>query len=130
MELLELIIINEDIYKNFTRLHQIRDDVLKALEEARQDKVIGKSLEAHVLLHVSDEDKKLLEDNFGTKINQWLIVSKVTLTLDELNKYEVCEVKVEKADGVVCPRCWNITESKNEEGLCDRCVEVLKDLAK
>ncbi len=115
----------ESIKADFTRLHELRDDVLKALEEARQNKTIGKSLEAHVYLHVSDEDKALLEKNFGNNVNQWLIVSKVDYTSDELTKYETCEVKVEKVSGVVCPRCWNITDSKDSEGLCDRCKKVL-----
>ncbi len=115
----------ESIKADFTRLHELRDDVLKALEEARQNKTIGKSLEAHVYLHVSDEDKALLEKNFNDKVNQWLIVSKVDYTSDELTKYETCEVKVEKVSGAVCPRCWNITDSKDSEGLCDRCKKVL-----
>ncbi len=115
----------ESIKADFVRLHELRDDVLKALEEARQNKTIGKSLEAHVYLHVSDEDKALLEKNFGDKVNQWLIVSKVDYTNDVLTKYETCEVKVEKVSGVVCPRCWNITDSTDPEGLCDRCKKVL-----
>ncbi|MBR3227732.1 MAG: class I tRNA ligase family protein, partial [Erysipelotrichaceae bacterium] len=118
----------DEIRNSFKRLHSIRDDAFKALEEARQAKVIGKSLEAHVLLHLEAEDRKLLEDNFGDKVNQWLIVSKVSYTDETLEKYEVCEVGIRKADGVVCPRCWNITESTNEEGLCDRCAEVMKTL--
>ncbi len=115
----------DDIKSEFGRLHELRDDVLKALEEARQNKTIGKSLEAHVYLHVSDEDRKLLEKNFGDKVNQWLIVSKVDYTSDELTKYESCQVKVEKVSGVVCPRCWNITDSTDPECLCDRCKKVL-----
>ncbi len=115
----------DDIKSEFGRLHELRDDVLKALEEARQNKTIGKSLEAHVYLHVSDEDKKLLDKNFGDKVNQWLIVSKVDYTNDELTKYESCQVKVEKVSGVVCPRCWNITDSTDPECLCDRCKKVL-----
>ncbi len=115
----------DDIKSEFARLHELRDDVLKALEEARQNKTIGKSLEAHVYLHVSDEDKKLLDKNFGDKVNQWLIVSKVDYTNDELTKYETCQVKVEKVSGVVCPRCWNITDSTDPECLCDRCKKVL-----
>ena len=116
---------SDKVKTDFARLHLLRDDVLKALEEARQNKTIGKSLEAHVYLHVSDEDKALLEKNFGDKVNQWLIVSKVDYTNDELTKYETCEVKVEKVSGVVCPRCWNITDSTDPEGLCDRCKKVL-----
>ena len=116
---------SDKVKTDFARLHLLRDDVLKALEEARQNKTIGKSLEAHVYLHVSDEDKTLLEKNFGDKVNQWLIVSKADYTNDELTKYETCEVKVEKVSGVVCPRCWNITDSTDPEGLCDRCKKVL-----
>ena len=115
----------EEVKADFARLHLLRDDVLKALEEARQNKTIGKSLEAHVYLHVSDDDKALLEKNFGDKVNQWLIVSKVDYTNEEFTKYETCEVKVEKVSGVVCPRCWNITDSKDSECLCDRCKKVL-----
>ncbi len=115
----------DEIKNDFARLHLLRDDVLKALEEARQEKIIGKSLEAHVYLHVNDEDKKLLDKNFKDKVNQWLIVSKVTYSDETLTKYGECEVKVEKVDGVTCPRCWNITESKDLEGLCDRCKKIL-----
>ena len=116
---------SEEIKSDFARLHLLRDDVLKALEEARQDKIIGKSLEAHVYLHVNDADRKLLDKNFKDKINQWLIVSKLTYSEETLTKYEECEVKIEKVDGVTCPRCWNITESKDPEGLCDRCKKIL-----
>jgi isoleucyl-tRNA synthetase len=51
---------------------------------------------------------------------QWLIVSKVTFV------EEGPEVVVEKADGHVCPRCWNMTETTNEDGLCDRCFSVMQ----
>ncbi len=116
---------SEEVKADFNRLHELRDDVLKALEEARQNKTIGKSLEAHVYLNVTEQDKALLDKNFGDKVNQWLIVSKVDYTNEELTKYETCSVKVEKVSGVVCPRCWNITDSTDPEGLCDRCKKVL-----
>ena len=114
------------IEADFDRLNTLRDDILKALEEARADGIIGKSLEAHVLVHVSDEDKKLLEESFD-KIHQWLIVSKFSFTDETLKKYDDIEVKVEKASGTVCPRCWNITEEADEDGLCSRCHHVLHD---
>ena len=118
---------DEDVLnEEFKRLSLIRTDVLKALEEARQAKVIGKSLEAHLYLNVNDEDRALLDKNFNDKVNQWLIVSKVSYTNEELNRYEVIGAKVSKADGVVCPRCWNVTDTSDEDGLCPRCHEVLK----
>lgn len=116
-----------EIEEKFTRLFAIRDDVLKALEVARQEKVIGKSLEAHVIINASKEDKNLLETTFPNTIAQWLIVSKASFTDDQLERFECVGIKIEKATGKVCPRCWNITESDNEDGLCDRCMSVLND---
>ena len=116
---------SDEVKADFAKLHVLRDAILKALEEARQNKTIGKSLEAHVTLNVSDEDKALLEKNFKDKVNQWLIVSKVDYTSEDLPKYDDFGIKVEKVAGVVCPRCWNITDSADPEGLCDRCKKVL-----
>ena len=116
---------SDEVKADFAKLHVLRDAILKALEEARQNKTIGKSLEAHVTLNISDEDKALLEKNFKDKVNQWLIVSKVDYTSEDLPKYDDFGIKVEKVAGVVCPRCWNITDSADPEGLCDRCKKVL-----
>ena len=116
---------SDEVKADFAKLHVLRDAILKALEEARQNKTIGKSLEAHVTLNISDEDKALLEKNFKDKVNQWLIVSKVDYTSEDLPKYDDFGIKVEKVAGVVCPRCWNITDSTDPEGLCDRCKKVL-----
>lgn len=107
-------------------LFAIRKDVFKALEEARAESLIGKSLEAHVLINVNAETKAVI-DELVANAAQWFIVSKVTFTTDELTQYETCQVKVEKANGHVCPRCWNITESDHENGLCDRCHKVLSE---
>ncbi len=107
------------------RLFVLRSDIFKALEEARGDKVIGKSLEAAVSVKVSDEDRALIDKVFPQTFAQWLIVSKVSFTEDELKQYEACQIQVSKCEGVVCPRCWNITSSKAEDGLCERCAMVL-----
>ncbi|MDD5983569.1 MAG: isoleucine--tRNA ligase [Solobacterium sp.] len=117
---------SEELMKNFERIHLIKDDIFKAREEAVASKVIDKPLEAEVVLHLSEEDKNLLTWAFGSNIHQWLKVSKVTFTDEELTKYLNAEVKIVKAEGVVCPRCWNITDSKREDCLCERCVKVLK----
>ena len=114
------------IKKNFERLHAIRTDIFKAREDAINSKIIEKPMQAHALLHVSDDDKKLLLDAFGDKINQWLIIAKVSFVDDSLTKYENIEVKIEMAKGHVCPRCWNIVEEENEDGLCNRCVDAIK----
>ena len=115
-----------EILTKFERIHEIREDIFKAREEAITNKIIEKPLEAEIILHLSQDDETLLKDTFGVKIDQWLKVSKVSFVKDTLTKYNVAEVSVKKADGVVCPRCWNITSSKREDCLCDRCVNVLK----
>lgn len=107
------------------RLFVLRSDIFKALEEARGDKTIGKSLEAAVTLHVDNEDRVLIDKVFSQSFAQWLIVSKVTFSEDVLKQYEACQVLVSKCEGVVCPRCWNVTLSKAEDGLCERCAKVL-----
>ncbi len=118
---------DEIIKEKMNRLFAIRKDVFKAIENTRNEKVIGKPLEAHVVLHVKDNDKALLEEVLGDKIHQWLTVSKVSFTEDTLEAFDTVEVKVEKCEGVVCPRCWNITDSHAEDGLCERCASVIKD---
>ena len=117
----------EKIMANFERLHQIRTDIFKAREEAINNKVIEKPMQAHAVLHVSEEDKNLLTECFGDKINQWLIIAKVSFTEETLTMYDNIEVRIDKAEGHVCPRCWNIVEEENEDGLCDRCADAVKE---
>ena len=111
-----------ELKTTFAKLHEIRDEALKALELARADKVIGKPLEAELTIACSNEDKKLLEDTLCGKVAQWLIVSKVSFV-------EGAErtITVTPAKGMVCPRCWNISEEHAEDGLCPRCQKVLND---
>ena len=116
---LHLNIDEESLMKDMDIALNIRKDVLKALEEARAAQVIGKSLEAQIFLHL-DADEKVALDRVTKKPAQWLIVSKVTFAEDG------DRVRVEKAPGHICPRCWTYTESENEDGLCDRCAAVLK----
>ncbi len=116
----------EEIEAKVNRLFELRSDVFKALEEARAAKTIGKSLEATVYMHVSADDKAIIEEVLGTKLAQWLIVSQAILTDETYTQYENCEVKVEKCEGKVCPRCWNIHPATDEHECCDRCIEVLK----
>ncbi|MDO4940275.1 MAG: isoleucine--tRNA ligase [Erysipelotrichaceae bacterium] len=118
---------DQQIRDNFDRLNKIRADIFKAREEAINNKIIEKPMQAHAILHVSEEDKKLLTDTFGDKINQWLIIAKVSFVDEELPKYENIEVKIEMAKGHVCPRCWNIVEEENEDGLCNRCADAIKE---
>ena len=111
----------------FASFMNVRDDVLKALENARNEKVIGKSLEAKVTLCLKDEAKELTV--LAEQLKQLFIVSKLTLVEEstDLEEFGASYVKVEKFNGVVCKRCWNVydADEMHDEDLCERCHEAL-----
>ncbi len=109
----------QEILAKFERFFKVKDDVYKKLEEARNEKLIGKSLEAKVYLSIEDEQ---FIDYFKDYLKQLLIVSKV-----ELNKGKY-DIKVESFDGIKCERCWNLFD-KDEmvNDICYRCHEVIKN---
>lgn len=102
------------------RILEVRALVTKANEEARNEKLIASSQEAKILLTLPKEEKELVEKNLGAAVAQWLIVSQVELVEGET------AVKVEKASGQKCPRCWNYDEHVDENGLCPRCHAVME----
>ncbi|WP_313985431.1 isoleucine--tRNA ligase [uncultured Solobacterium sp.] len=110
----------ETLRDEIKRLLDIRALVTKANEEARNEKLIASSQEAKILLTLPREDKELVEKNLGAAVAQWLIVSQVELVEGET------AVKVEKASGEKCPRCWNYDEHVDENGLCPRCHAVME----
>ena len=106
------------------KLLEVREDVNKALEESRNEKVIGKSLEAAVEIYSNDgEVVELL--NSVDNLHQLFIVSSVEVKENDGVAYDLATVKVTKAEGHRCERCWNIVEEVNEEGLCPRCASIL-----
>lgn len=103
-------------------LLHLRSDIFKQLELARADKVIGKSLEAKVELTVpTDLFTKLTRR--VPNLAQWLIVSDVQIKVGPQQL-----ITVSKAQGMTCPRCWNVTQKHAEDGLCPRCQAVVKAL--
>ena len=110
----------QELKDTFTSLLDVRDAVMKALEESRSEKTIGTAQEAHAVIECTKADKELLEGTLKEDVAQWLIVSKATLKESETNK-----VSIIKATGDKCPRCWNYTEEADENGLCPRCHRVM-----
>ncbi|KKK33697.1 isoleucine--tRNA ligase [Salinicoccus sediminis] len=109
----------------------VRDDVFKALEVARNEKVIGKSLEAKV--YVTRPEGLDFADINGS-LEQLFIVSQVEVAdaLPDGIEYDNVTVKVEHAEGTRCERCWNYStaESINEgdDDICPRCRSVVEAL--
>ncbi|WP_172369755.1 isoleucine--tRNA ligase [Sporosarcina jiandibaonis] len=125
----------EQLEERFATLMLVRDDVLKALEVARNDKGIGKSLEAKVTVFVPEALNDIFKAD-DIDYAQFFIVSKF-IEGDALSapenalKLDTVSVLVEKADGEKCDRCWTISETVGEDEthpeVCTRCAEVVKN---
>ena len=108
-----------DLEKQFDKFMEYRDIVLKALEEARANKIIGKSFNAKLTITLDDEAKKVFMP-IEEDAKQLLIVSQ--LEFKEGNKFDVL---VEPATGCTCARCWMIVPVCNEDELCPRCASII-----
>ncbi|MFZ0447398.1 MAG: isoleucine--tRNA ligase [Bacillus sp. (in: firmicutes)] len=124
-----------ELLEKWSKFMDLRDDVLKALEEARNEKVIGKSLTAKVTLYVKDETKALLE-TIHENLQQLFIVSDFEVAgsfaeaPEQAIKLEHAAIVITKAEGETCERCWTVTqvgEVKEHPTLCKRCAEVVKE---
>jgi isoleucyl-tRNA synthetase len=116
---------NADVEQRWTRLLEIRDEVNRALETARQSKIIGTSLAAHVSLTAGGETAALLRRH-EADLPMFFIVSQVTL---DTAGPEGVSVSVLRAEGEKCERCWRIVPKLSREpgleGLCSRCIPAL-----
>ena len=125
---------NEDEVKDrWSQLMAVREDVLKALEEARENKVIGKSLEA--LVTIIPKDEKTYDLLQETKhLHKYLIGSEVRLedTNNIAKAYDTVSVSVEEHPGEKCQRCWVSSETVGQDAnypdLCDRCAPIVEEL--
>ena len=117
--------------QDWATLRSVRDEVLKALEEARNNKLIGTGLEAQVALAAPDPICSVLSRH-ADQLRYLFIVSAVTLTQASGNGTGGVHVEVKKADGRKCERCWNysihVGEDKAYPTVCERCSAVLKEL--
>ena len=114
--------LGQDEMARWEKIIQVRDVVNGALESARAEKKIGKSLEAKVALTVPAEDAFLAEMD-GEALADLLIVSQVEVTVGE----EI-QAAVSNAAGGKCQRCWKVLPTVNAEGLCPRCGKVVQTL--
>jgi len=114
--------------QNWDRLMQVRQDVLKSLEVARQEKFIGAPLEARVRLSANGDLFPLLE-KYAADLPALFIVSEVALAQ---GTGDVMEVKVERADGAKCERCWkyktDIGTNATFPTICGTCSEAVNEI--
>lgn len=107
----------------------VRDHVLKALETAREQKVIGNSLGAKVVIQYGDQWKELFQHM--RDLEQLFIVSAVELQPSTKEPSQL-EVKVEVAEGEKCERCWvfspTVGQHPQHSSLCQRCASIVEGL--
>ena len=124
-----------DLRAKWNKIIAIRDEVLKALEEARNAKVIGKSLEAKLSVYADSDVVALLNDSnvdFAqlSIVSQFVVAGTKEQAPENALVLDKTAIVVEKADGEKCERCWTISETvgSNEKHstLCTRCAEVVE----
>ncbi len=103
----------------------VREKVLKELETARENKMIGNSLEARIILKMPADKEPLLR-KYERELPSLFIVSEVELQPDSVTEFSV---KVASALGEKCSRCWNFStyvgQSSKYPDFCKRCEEVV-----
>ncbi len=118
---------NRKRVENWNKLLPLRDEVMKSLELARGDKVIGAPLEASVQLLVADELRPLLEE-YAAELPGLFIVSEVALSG---KTDEGVKASIERATGTKCDRCWKYTHDVgSDEGLptvCGACAKAVRE---
>jgi isoleucyl-tRNA synthetase len=117
--------------EDWKTVRAVRETVLKALEEARIQKLIGANLQAQVNLTAADPVFSVLE-RFRNDLRYFFIVSAVELKKGAGNGDAPVLVQVSKAPGLKCERCWNFSthvgEDKNYPMVCERCSSVLREI--
>ena len=122
---------DSEFIAKWDRIHSVRYDVQKALELARNEKIIGKPLEAKVSLYADGELYDFLK-SVEAQLPEIFITSSVTVENGE-GEVKGLSVTVSKADGEKCERCWKFSDTvgqdKNHPTLCAHCAKVMKELS-
>jgi isoleucyl-tRNA synthetase len=137
--------IDQQLADKWERIFRERSEVLKALEQARTAGIIGHSLDAKVIFECRNGDQgSILRDLVQadrSRLQDLLIISQAKVSTEsspgsnsEVSTYDAallqCLVKVGKADGAKCERCWKydplVGKDTNHPTVCARCAAVLK----
>lgn len=123
--------VDGDFTTKWERLHAVRDDVKKAVENARKEKVIGASLDAEIELFADGEMLDFLKAN-ENELPAIFIASAVRVTEGNGGDFHgelPIGVTVRKASGEKCERCWSYSDtvgkSPDHPTLCARCAAII-----
>ena len=129
----DMSLVNSELEAKYDLLIAVRGDVAKVLELARVEKTIGHSLDARVELAAHGDLGDLLSKE-ADQLASIFIVSQVAVK----NRVEQgirgenladLEIRVTKAEGSKCSRCWNYATTVGEDSdhpqICTRCLDAL-----
>jgi isoleucyl-tRNA synthetase len=139
--------VNIELDRNWSRLLELREEVLRVLEQARAAKKISASLEGRVIFSATGETAKLLH-RYSSWLPALFIVSQVEVVNESVEVAqkagraahigihvpggEKYGINVERADGKKCERCWNysthVGESAEYPTVCERCLAALTEI--
>ena len=125
--------VDNELLARWEKIHAIRDDVKKALELARAEKVIGASLDASVKIFADGEAYEFL-NSISDILPGVLIVSELSIEKGgkgEFKGEQDFTVTVKHAEGKKCARCWAYSNTvgtvSGSEDICQRCARVLEE---
>src|SRR3990172_7098127 len=126
--------IDDELEEKWEQLLKIRGEIAKAMEMARQEKVIGHPLDARVSVIPPKELEWLIKEE-ARNLKESLIISQLIVGAEEGGRaFESKEIPglkayVVPAKGKKCERCWNFSEkvgeNKEHPVICERCVEAI-----
>ncbi len=125
---------NDELTSRWDKLFELRDDVMKALELARAEKTIGKSLDAAVVIYTENDGVYDLLTSFAAELKTVYIVSSAKVVKGAAPEGAFTEtesgiaVVVAPASGEKCDRCWMYSDEVTHDGegvLCPRCAAIV-----
>jgi isoleucyl-tRNA synthetase len=118
---------DQALLERWSGIMAIRETITKAIEEVRREGVVGSSLQARITLRTSDQKTREFLESALPLWPQVAIVSAAAVEFDPAAP--ALEVKVAKAEGEKCPRCWqwrgDIGSDPAQPGVCGRCAGAL-----
>jgi len=119
---------DKTLLERWEKIMAARETITKAIEEVRKTGAVGSSLEARIILRTSKPEMKAFLESALPLWPQVAIVSEAAVELDAAAPE--LEVKVFKAEGEKCPRCWtwrrDIGADPRHAEVCGRCAGALE----
>jgi isoleucyl-tRNA synthetase len=131
--------VNDELTAKWEKILAVRNDITKALETARQEKLINHSLTAMVDVYAEKEQYAFIKEI--TNLEEIVIVSKLVVheandqipeSASESEFFPGLKIVVSNAPGKKCERCWMYFEEEATDNehpdLCPRCANVVKNI--